>query len=63
MDAAGAGVIHMTGGICGLITAVACGPRLGRFKPIREGGDLNKTETEMRSEERAKQRHSSNDNN
>ena len=42
-DAAGAGVIHLTGGLCGLIGAIECGPRLGRFTSIRPGGDTNMT--------------------
>lgn len=31
----------MTGGVCGLTAAIICGPRLGRFKDIRESGDVS----------------------
>jgi len=30
-DFAGAGVIHMLGGVCGLVGTVILGPRLGKF--------------------------------
>ena len=32
-DFAGSGIVHMVGGTCGLIGAIAAGPRRGRFNP------------------------------
>ncbi len=37
IDFAGSGVIHMTGGLCGLVAASLLGPRLGRWT-VREDG-------------------------
>lgn len=35
-DFAGSGIVHMVGGLCGLIGAIAAEPRLGRFEPGNE---------------------------
>lgn len=35
IDFAGSCMIHLSGGIAGLIGAITAGPRAGRFKPIR----------------------------
>jgi hypothetical protein len=38
-------LIHLSGGTAGLIGAIIAGPRLGRFKPIRDVGDLDPKNT------------------
>jgi ammonia channel protein AmtB len=45
IDFAGSCLIHLSGGIAGFIGASIAGPRLGRFKPIREKGDLKESKT------------------
>ena len=45
IDFAGSCLIHLSGGVAGFIGAIIAGRRLGRFKPIRENGDLNKSKT------------------
>lgn len=50
IDFAGSCLIHLSGGIAGFIGAIIARPRLGRFKPIREKGDLDSSKTVLNKE-------------
>ena len=44
IDYAGSGIVHLTGGVSGLIGAIMLGPRIGRFKDIRTGQSVTEVE-------------------
>ena len=45
VDFAGAGVVHMTGGLTALVSAWILGPRAGRFHDVKTGELLNEPKT------------------